>query len=58
VTRTIGVSLPRLTAEQKDRYLELAVFREDVAIPARYWPGTGTPPAAGQRLLSGGTVNA
>jgi WD40 repeat protein len=45
VARTIGVSLARLTAEQQDRYLELAVFGEDVAIPgpvlARYWKATG-----------------
>ncbi len=45
VARTIGVSLSRLTAEQRDRYLELAVFGEDVAIPgsvlARYWKTTG-----------------
>ena len=45
VARTIGVSLARLTAEQRDRYLELAVFGEDVAIPgpvlARYWKATG-----------------
>ena len=45
VARTIGVSLSRLTAEQRDRYLELAVFGEDVAIPgpvlARYWKATG-----------------
>ena len=45
VARTIGVSLSRLTPEQRDRYLELAVFGEDVAIPgpvlARYWKATG-----------------
>jgi hypothetical protein len=45
VARTLGVSLSRLTAEQRDRYLELAVFEEDVAIPgpvlARYWKTTG-----------------
>ncbi len=45
VARTIGVSLSRLTAEQRDRYLELAVFGEDVTIPgpvlARYWKATG-----------------
>jgi hypothetical protein len=45
VARTIGVSLSRLTAEQRDRYLELAVFEENVAIPgyvlARYWKATG-----------------
>ena len=44
VARTMGVSLSRLTAEQRDRYLELAVFGEDVAIPgsvlARYWHAT------------------
>jgi WD40 repeat protein len=45
VARTIGVSLARLTSEQRDRYLELAVFGEDVAIPgpvlARHWKATG-----------------
>jgi hypothetical protein len=45
VARTIGVSLSRLTAEQRERYLELAVFGEDVAIPGpvltRYWKTTG-----------------
>jgi WD40 repeat protein len=45
VARTIGVSLGRLTAEQRDRYLELAVFGEDVAIPGpvltRYWKAIG-----------------
>jgi WD40 repeat protein len=45
VTRTIGVSLRRLTAQQRERYLELAVFGEDVVIPgpvlARYWQARG-----------------
>jgi hypothetical protein len=45
VTRTIGVSLARLTAEQRTRFLELAVFGEDVVIPgpalAQYWKATG-----------------
>ncbi len=45
VARTIGVSLGRLTLEQRERYRELAVFGEDVAIPgpvlARYWQATG-----------------
>jgi NB-ARC domain/Domain of unknown function (DUF4062) len=45
VARTIGVSLSRLTADQRARYLELAVFGEDVAILgpvlARYWNSTG-----------------
>jgi WD40 repeat protein len=40
VARTIGVSLSRLTAQQRARYGELAVFAQDVAIPipvlARY----------------------
>jgi WD40 repeat protein len=44
VARTIGVSLTRLTADQRARYLELAVFGEDVVIPgavlARYWKAT------------------
>ena len=45
VARTIGVSLRRLAEEQRARYLELAVFGEDVVIPgpvlARYWKATG-----------------
>lgn len=45
VTRTIGVSLNRLTSEQRDRYMELAVFGKDVVIPgsvlSRYWSSTG-----------------
>ncbi len=45
VAGTIGVSLSRLAPEQRERYLELAVFGEDVAIPvsvlARYWNTTG-----------------
>jgi hypothetical protein len=44
VARTIGVSVSRLTAQQRARYLELTVFGEDVAIPgpvlARYWKAT------------------
>jgi WD40 repeat protein len=45
VARTMEVSLSRLTDDQRDRYLELAVFGEDVEIPgpvlARYWEATG-----------------
>ena len=45
VAATIGVSLRRLTPDEKDRYRELAAFREDVAIPgevvARLWLHTG-----------------
>jgi hypothetical protein len=45
VARTIEVSLSRLTDQQRDRYRELAVFGEDVAIPglvlSRYWTFTG-----------------
>ncbi len=45
VAQTIGVSLSRLTDDERDRYLELALFGEDVAIPApvlaRYWEATG-----------------
>jgi NB-ARC domain/Domain of unknown function (DUF4062) len=45
VARTMEVSLTRLTADQRARYLELAVFEEDVAIPGpvlvRYWQATG-----------------
>jgi hypothetical protein len=45
VARTIGVSLSKLNAEQRERYLELSVFGEDVVIPgpvlARYWRVTG-----------------
>ncbi|MGH8570976.1 MAG: hypothetical protein ACREX8_00165, partial [Gammaproteobacteria bacterium] len=44
VARTIGVSLSRLTDPLRTRYLELAVFGPDVAIPvpvlARYWKVT------------------
>jgi WD40 repeat protein len=44
VARTIEVSLSRLTEHQRARYLELAVFGEDVAVPipvlARYWKAT------------------
>ncbi len=44
VARTIEVGLARLTGEQRERYLELAVFGEDIAIPgevlARYWQHT------------------
>ncbi|MGH3801702.1 MAG: hypothetical protein ACRDTD_16530, partial [Pseudonocardiaceae bacterium] len=44
VARTIGVSLRRLTDQQRARYLELAVFGKDVAIPvpvlARYFRAT------------------
>jgi hypothetical protein len=44
VARTIGVSLSRLTDQQRDRYLELAVFAEDMEIPGpvltRYWTTT------------------
>ena len=45
VARTIDVSLARLSVEQRARYLELAVFGEDVAIPIpvldQYWQATG-----------------
>jgi len=45
VARTIGVSVSRLTTQQRQRYLELAVFGEDIPIPgpvlARYWQATG-----------------
>jgi hypothetical protein len=44
VARTIDVGLARLTGEQRERYLELAAFGEDIAIPvevlARYWQHT------------------
>ncbi|HEV7452159.1 MAG TPA: NB-ARC domain-containing protein, partial [Pseudonocardiaceae bacterium] len=44
VARTIGVSLSRLTVQQRARYGELAVFGQDVAIPipvlARYLHAT------------------
>jgi WD40 repeat protein len=44
VARAIEVSLSRLTSEQRDRYLELAVFG-DVVIPvtvlSTYWNSTG-----------------
>ena len=45
VAATIGVSLARLTPDERARYRELAVFAEDVAIPgevvARLWAHTG-----------------
>lgn len=45
VARTIEIGLSRLDPELRARYLELAVFGEDVAIPgpvlARYWKTTG-----------------
>ena len=45
VTATIEVGLRRLIPEEQDRYLELAVFGEDVTIPgdvvARLWAHTG-----------------
>ena len=44
VARTLGVSLNRLAPAQRERYQELAVFAEDVAIPVevlkRYWMHT------------------
>ena len=45
VAATIGVSLARLTPDERARYRELAVFAEDLAIPgevvARLWAHTG-----------------
>ncbi|MBV8995885.1 MAG: DUF4062 domain-containing protein, partial [Pseudonocardiales bacterium] len=45
VTRTIEAGVAGLTDEERERYFELAVFSEDVAIPgeilARYWHHTG-----------------
>ncbi|MGI9000835.1 MAG: NB-ARC domain-containing protein [Pseudonocardia sp.] len=45
VARTIEVGLDRLSPDERDRYLELAVFGEDVSIPgevvARLWGHTG-----------------
>ncbi|GIF17833.1 WD40 repeat protein [Actinoplanes tereljensis] len=45
VARTIDASLRRLAADERDRYLELAVFGEDVTIPgsvvSRLWAHTG-----------------
>ena len=45
VAATIGVSLARLTPDERSRYRELAVFAEDLAIPgevvARLWAHTG-----------------
>jgi hypothetical protein len=45
VSRTVGISLSRLSAQRRERYLELAVFGANVAIPvsvlARYWEATG-----------------
>jgi WD40 repeat protein len=43
--RTIGISLDRLDLDERQRYLELAVFGEDVRVPggtvARLWAHTG-----------------
>lgn len=40
------MSISRLTAEQRSRYVELAVFGKDVAIPSpvleRYWRAIGS----------------
>jgi WD40 repeat protein len=45
VARTIEASLSRMTVDQRNRYSELAVFGENVAIPVpvlvRYWKATG-----------------
>jgi WD40 repeat protein len=45
VVRTIGVSLDLLTASERERYTELAVFPEDVEIPLatleKLWAKTG-----------------
>lgn len=45
VAATIEVSLGRLTADEQDRYRELAVFGKDTAVPgdvvARLWAHTG-----------------
>ena len=45
VAATIGVSLARLTPDERARYRELAVFAEDIAIPgevvARLWAHVG-----------------
>jgi hypothetical protein len=45
VSATLELSLSRLAPSERDRYLELAVFPEDVEVPltvlARYWAHTG-----------------
>ncbi|MDQ1307682.1 MAG: hypothetical protein QG671_3515 [Actinomycetota bacterium] len=45
VSATLQVSLDRLSPEEQSRYLELAVFGEDIGVPltvlARYWKQTG-----------------
>ena len=45
VSKTVGVSLELLTADERTRYTELAVFPEDVDIPLvtvrRLWDATG-----------------
>ena len=45
VSATLELSLSRLSATERDRYQELAVFPEDVEVPltvlARYWAHTG-----------------
>src|SRR5262249_11688120 len=49
VAATMQVSLDRLSADQRQRYLELAVFPEDLDIPRgvleRYWSASGGRPA-------------
>ncbi|MCY1145015.1 DUF4062 domain-containing protein [Actinoplanes sp. Pm04-4] len=49
VARTVEAGLRRLTSDERSRYLEMAVFGEDVTIPgevlARLWAHTGGWPA-------------
>jgi hypothetical protein len=55
VAATVAASLDRLTPDQRDRYLDLAVFPEDVDVPAEVlgllWSATGgLDPTATDRL--------
>lgn len=55
VAATVEISIDRLDATERDRYLELAVFPEDVDIPIgvldRYWNSGGGPENAGTERL-------
>ncbi|MFT3718424.1 NB-ARC domain-containing protein [Pseudorhodoferax sp.] len=55
VYESMGRSVDSLPAAERDRYLELAVFPEEVAVPAatvhRLWAMAGLEPAESERLL-------
>ncbi|HET9257173.1 MAG TPA: hypothetical protein VFO16_18510 [Pseudonocardiaceae bacterium] len=60
IARILDASLHRLSPERRQRYLELAVFGEDVQIPgtvlARYW--TTTVVTDGRRSRPGDSASA